>query len=121
MKTPLVSILVPVYNVEDYLERCLDSLLQQSLTQIEIVCVNDGSTDKSAEILEEYAKKDNRIVVVHKKNGGLPSARNAGLDVAKGKYVGFVDSDDYVDKDMFFKFTGYRNRYLQLMIVPFSC
>ena len=103
MRTPLVSILIPVYNVEEYLERCLDSLIKQSLTQIEIICVDDGSTDGSLKILQKYKKKDRRITIIHKENGGLPSARNAGLDVAKGKYVGFVDSDDYVEEDMFLK------------------
>ena len=100
-RQPLVSILVPVYNVEDYLEQCLDSLISQTLQDIEIVCVNDGATDSSPAILRKYAKKDNRIKIVDKTNGGLPSARNAGLDVAIGKYVGFVDADDYVEKDMF--------------------
>ncbi len=101
--TPLVSILVPVYNVENYLAECLDSLCGQTLKNIEIVCVNDGSTDESARVLDEYAKKDGRIKVVNKPNGGLPSARNAGLNHATGEYVGFVDSDDYVDKTMFKK------------------
>ncbi|MBD5493518.1 MAG: glycosyltransferase [Lachnospiraceae bacterium] len=103
MRAPLVSITVPVYNVEDYLERCLDSLIMQTLTNIEIICVNDGSTDRSLEILKKYQKKDSRIVIVNKKNGGLPSARNAAINVARGKYIGFVDSDDFVDKNMFKK------------------
>lgn len=98
---PLVSILVPVYNVSKYLRECLDSLVNQTLSNIEIVCVNDGSTDESPSILAEYSSKDDRIHVVTKKNGGLPSARNAGLDVAKGQYVAFVDGDDFVDLDMF--------------------
>lgn len=98
---PLVSVLVPVYNVSKYLRQCLDSLVEQTLKEIEIVCVNDGSTDSSLQILNEYAQSDKRIVIVNKPNGGLPSARNAGLDVAKGKYVAFVDGDDYVDADMF--------------------
>ena len=106
-RTPLVSILIPVYNVQDYLRECLDSLVGQTLTDIEIVCVNDGSTDDSPRILEEYAARDDRIVIVNKKNGGLPSARNAGLDVARGEYVGFVDADDYVDVDMFRKMYNY--------------
>lgn len=99
--TPLVSILIPVYKVEQYLEECLDSLVNQTLKDIEIVCVNDGSPDGSAKILERYKELDPRIVIVNKENGGLPSARNAGLDVARGKYVGFVDSDDYVEPNMF--------------------
>ena len=103
MNNIAVSILVPVYNTSLYLEKCLNSLINQTLKNIEIVCVNDGSTDNSLEILEAYANKDSRIVVVNKPNGGLPSARNAGIDVAKGEYLGFVDSDDYVSLDMFQK------------------
>lgn len=101
MKTPFVSILVPVYNVEKYLERCLESLIKQTLTNIEIICVDDGSTDGSAKILKKYRRKDSRISIIHKENGGLPSARNAGIDAARGEYVGFVDSDDYVEERMF--------------------
>ena len=98
---PVVSILVPVYNVEKYLRQCLDSLIGQTLKEIEIICVNDGSTDSSLQILQEYAASDERIKIIDKQNGGLPSARNAGLDAAQGKYVGFVDGDDYVDVDMY--------------------
>lgn len=98
---PLVSVLVPVYKTEQFLEECLDSLINQTLIDIEIICVNDGSPDNCKSILKRYAEKDSRIVVVNKENGGLPSARNAGLDIAKGKYVGFVDSDDYVQPNMF--------------------
>lgn len=97
---PKVSVLVPVYNVEKYLEQCLESIINQSLSDIEIICVNDGSTDSSPEILNKYAKKDRRIKVVDKPNGGLPSARNAGLDIATGEYVSFIDSDDYIQRDM---------------------
>ena len=103
MSKPLVSVLIPVYNVEKYLSRCLESIVKQTLTQIEIICVNDGSTDGSLEILEKYQKEDSRIIIINKENGGLPSARNAGLDRAKGKYVGFVDSDDFVEPNMFEK------------------
>lgn len=101
MKTPIVSVLIPVYNVEKYVGKCLDSVISQTLNNIEIICVNDGSTDSSAEILEEYKKKDSRIKVITKENGGLPSARNAGLEVARGKYIGFVDSDDYIEPNMY--------------------
>lgn len=97
---PKVSVLIPVYNVEKYLEQCLDSIINQTFTDIEIICVNDGSTDKSGEILKRYAAKDNRIKIVNKKNGGLPSARNAGINAAKGEYLSFVDSDDYIQPDM---------------------
>lgn len=103
MKKPIVSVLVPVYNVEKYLKRCLDSIVNQTLVNIEIICVNDGSTDNSLKILEEYRARDRRIKIVNKQNGGLPSARNAALDVAVGEYIGFVDSDDYIEPDMFEK------------------
>lgn len=101
MVTPIVSVLIPVYNVEDFLEKCLDSVIAQTLNNIEIICVNDGSTDGSAEILRKYKKKDKRIKIITKENGGLPSARNAGLDAARGKYIGFVDSDDYIEPTMY--------------------
>lgn len=101
MATPIVSVLIPVYNVEDYLEKCLDSVIAQTLNNIEIICVNDGSTDGSVEILQRYKEKDSRIKIITKENGGLPSARNAGLDAAKGKYIGFVDSDDYIEPTMY--------------------
>lgn len=91
-----VSIIVPVYNVEKYLSFCLDSLVNQTFKDIEIICVNDGSTDNSAEVLEHYAGFDKRIKIINKENGGLSSARNAGLDAATGKYIAFVDSDDFV-------------------------
>lgn len=96
-----VSVLVPVYNTSQYLARCLDSLLAQTLCEIEIICVNDGSTDRSLEILRAYAAKDPRIRLVNQPNRGLPAARNAGLDLARGEYVGFVDSDDYAEHTMF--------------------
>ncbi len=98
---PKVSIIVPVYNVEPYLEFCVDSLIKQTLEDIEIILVDDGSPDNSGAICDRLAKKDNRIVVIHKENGGLSSARNAGIAIAKGEYIGFVDSDDWVESDMF--------------------
>lgn len=91
-----VSIIIPIYNVEEYLEECLTSALKQTLKDIEIICVNDGTPDHSMDIVEKYAKADERIVIVEKENGGLSSARNAGLEVAKGEYVYFLDSDDYI-------------------------
>ena len=91
---PKLSVIVPVYNVEPYLERCLDSIIQQSFRDMEIICVNDGSTDGSLAILARYALTDDRIIVIDQKNQGLSSARNAGLDKAIGEYVLFVDSDD---------------------------
>ena len=96
-----VSVIVPVYNCEKYLKKCLDSLVNQTLKDIEIICVNDGSTDNSGRILEEYT--DSRIKIITKENGGLSSARNAGIAVAKGEYLGFVDSDDWVDLDFYEK------------------
>lgn len=98
-----VSIIVPVYNVEKYLRKCLDSLINQTLKEIEIICVNDGSKDNSPKILEEYAKKDNRIIVINQENAGLSVARNSGIDIAKGEYIGFVDSDDWIDLDYYEK------------------
>lgn len=92
-----VSIIIPVYNAEKYLRQCLDSVVNQTLKDIEIICVNDGSPDNSLEILQEYAKKDDRIKIINKVNGGVSSARNVGLEVAQGEFIGFVDSDDYID------------------------
>ena len=99
MQTPLVSIIVPIYKVEPYLRRCLDSIVNQTYTNLEIILVDDGSPDGCPQICDEYAVKDNRIVVIHKENGGLSDARNAGLDICKGEYISFVDSDDYVDQN----------------------
>lgn len=98
---PNVSIIVPIYNAEKYLNRCVESLLSQTLRNIEIILVDDGSTDNSGKIANEYFNSDNRIKFIHKKNGGLSSARNAGLNIAVGEYIGFVDSDDWVKKDMY--------------------
>lgn len=98
---PLLSVVVPVYNVKSYLETCVDSLLRQTLADIEIVLVDDGSTDGSGALCDELATRDARIRVVHKENGGLSSARNAGIRAARSDYIGLVDSDDYVDDDMF--------------------
>lgn len=97
---PTISIIIPVYNVEKYLRQCLESLINQTYKEIEIICVNDESPDNSLEILNEYAKSDERIVIVNKKNEGVSAARNAGLKVAKGEYIMFVDSDDWVDLQM---------------------
>jgi glycosyltransferase involved in cell wall biosynthesis len=101
MNKPIVSIVVPVYNVDEYISKCIDSLLSQTLKKIEIILVDDGSTDLSGKICDEYALKDNRIKVIHKENNGLSSARNSGLAIANGDYIGFVDSDDWVKEDMF--------------------
>lgn len=97
---PLLSIIVPIYNVEQYLERCIESIINQTYKNLEIILVDDGSKDNSGTIADTYASKDNRIKVIHKENGGLSDARNHGLDQAKGKYIIFIDSDDFIDSSM---------------------
>ena len=97
------SIIVPVYNTEKYLKKCLDSLVNQTLKDIEIICINDGSLDNSLQILKEYEKKDNRIKIVNQRNQGVSIARNNGIKLASGEYIGFADSDDYVDLDFYEK------------------
>ena len=96
-----VSVLVPVYNVEKYLKKCLDSIVNQSLKDIEIICINDGSTDSSLSILEEYSEKDSRIKVINKPNSGYGNSMNIGLDSAIGEYIGIIESDDFADSKMF--------------------
>ena len=98
---PIISIIVPIYNVEAYLEKCIQSLINQSYRAIEILLVDDGSPDKSGAICDEYALKDNRIKVIHKVNGGQASARNAGIELATGEYLTFVDSDDFLHPEMY--------------------
>lgn len=98
-----LSIIVPVYNVAEYLERCLNSLINQTLNEIEIICVNDGSTDNSLCILEKFAGLDKRIKIINQKNKGLSGARNTGIKLVQGEYFGFLDSDDWVDLDYFEK------------------
>lgn len=98
---PELSIIVPIYNGEEYLEKCIDSILIQSYKDFELILVDDGSTDASLSICERYAEADSRVVVYHKENGGLVSARKSGLSLAKGEYIGFVDCDDYIDDDMY--------------------
>lgn len=98
---PLISIIVPIYNISKYLERCVNSIIAQSYINLEIILVDDGSTDNSGELCDIFREKDKRIRVIHKNNGGLSSARNAGLSVIQGEYVGFVDGDDFVDKYMY--------------------
>ena len=97
MSQSLVSIIIPIYKVEPYLRRCLDSIVNQTYTNLEIILVDDGSPDGCPKICDEYATKDNRIVVIHQENGGLSAARNAGLDICKGNYISFVDSDDWIN------------------------
>ncbi len=98
--SPVFSIIVPVYNVEQYLSQCIDSILQQSFPYFELLLINDGSSDNSGVICDEYALKDNRIRVFHKQNGGVSAARNLGIENAKGQWVLFIDSDDWIDKEM---------------------
>lgn len=98
---PLISVIVPVYNSEKYLSRCIESILNQTYSNIELILINDGSTDNSPNICEEFQSIDSRIQVLHKVNGGVSSARNAGIDLAKGSLVGFVDSDDHISEEMY--------------------
>lgn len=95
----LISVIVPIYKVQDYLDECIESIINQTYSNIEVILVDDGSPDRCPQMCDEWAKRDSRIRVVHKKNGGLSSARNAGIDVAKGEYISFVDSDDFICKD----------------------
>ena len=103
--------IVPVYNVEAYIERCVDSIRKQTLADIEIVLVDDGSPDRSGEMCDAWALEDNRIKVVHKENGGLTSAWKAGVEAATADYVGFVDSDDWIDEDMFERLYASAEKY----------
>lgn len=98
---PVISVIVPVYKVEKYLEDCVNSLVNQTLKDLEIILVDDGSPDDCGKICDRLAESDRRIKVIHKSNGGLSSARNAGIDVARGEYIGFVDSDDWIEPDMY--------------------
>ena len=99
--TPLITIIVPVYNIMEYLPRCVHSITAQTYTNLEVILVDDGSTDGTGMLCDELAKEDARILVLHKENGGSSSARNLGLISAKGAYIGFVDSDDYVEPDLY--------------------
>lgn len=98
---PKVSVIIPVYNAEKYLNKCLESLINQTLSDIEIICINDGSTDNSLKILQEYAQKDSRIRIIDKKNEGQGKARNLGIELANGEYLAFVDSDDWCELNMY--------------------
>lgn len=98
---PEISIIVPVYKVEPYLRKCIDSILAQTFTDFELILIDDGSPDNCGVICDEYAAKDNRVVVVHQENAGVSAARNAGLNIARGSYIGFVDSDDWIEPEMY--------------------
>ena len=97
----MLSVIIPVYNTEAYLKRCLDSVLGQTYKNIEVICVNDGSTDNSLQILKDYEKKDKRVLVIDKENGGVVSARKAGIKAASGEYCTYVDSDDWIEPNMY--------------------
>ena len=99
--SPKISIIVPVYKVEKYLCRCLDSIVAQTFTDWECILIDDGSPDNSGKICDEYAEKDGRFRVIHQENAGVSAARNAGLDAARGEWIGFVDSDDWVESNMY--------------------
>lgn len=101
MSDPLISVIIPVYRVEKYLDECVRSVVDQTYTNLEIILVDDGSPDNCPQMCDEWAKKDKRIKVIHKENGGASTARNAALDIAKGEYIGFVDSDDFIEKGMY--------------------
>ena len=96
-----ISVIVPVYNAEQYIRKCLDSIITQTYQNLEIICINDGSQDNTAEILNEYAKADSRIVVIHRQNKGLVSARKEAIKIASGEYVCYVDADDWIDSEMY--------------------
>lgn len=108
---PRLSVIVPVYKVEKYIHKCVDSILNQTFTDFELILVDDGSPDKCGEICDEYAKKDARVRVIHKENGGLSDARNFGIDAAKGEIKGFVDSDDIIDASMYGDMIGYMDEH----------
>lgn len=97
----LISVIIPVYNVQEYLERCLDSVIKNTYKKLEIICINDGSTDNSLNILRKYVKEDGRFIIIDQKNAGVSAARNAGLEIASGDYIAFVDSDDWVHPQYF--------------------
>ena len=96
-----ISVIVPIYKTEQFLSKCIDSIINQTYKNLEIILVDDGSPDNCPKICDEYAKRDNRIKVIHKENGGLSSARNAGIEIATGDFSAFVDSDDWIDSDMY--------------------
>jgi len=103
-KVPKISVIIPIYNSEKYLKKCLDSVIKQTLKDIEIICIDDGSTDNSKEILREYAKKDKRIVILEQKNKYAGIARNNGIKIAKGEYIHFLDSDDWLRSKNAYKY-----------------
>ena len=118
---PIISIVVPIYNVEKYLPQCIDSILNQSFKDFELILVDDGSTDNCLKICEDYKKLDKRVIVIHKENGGLSSARNAGIKVSRGKYIAFIDSDDFIHKDMYkVLYNNLKNNNLDISICNYT-
>lgn len=101
MKKIKISVIIPIYNVEQYLSQCLDSIINQTYTNLEIILINDGSTDNSKKICNQYKLLDSRIIVIHKSNKGLSDARNTGIKIATGDYISFVDADDFIDENMY--------------------
>ena len=114
---PLFSIIIPVYNVEKYLNKCVDSVLNQTFTDFEVILVDDGSTDNCPAICDSYAEKDKRVKVIHKPNGGLINARKSGLEIADGNYIGFVDSDDWIEPEMYELFANMIKKYSPDMVL----
>lgn len=117
----IISVIVPVYNVEKYLKKCLNSIVNQTYMNLQIILIDDGSKDKSSEICDLFAMQDKRIVVVHRKNGGISKARNSGLDLVQGKYIVFVDSDDYIDNTMIeFLYKGIKENEADYAVCGFA-
>lgn len=108
---PLISVIIPAYNIEAYIERCLNSVCGQTYSNLEIIVVDDGSSDKTGDVIDEFAKRDSRIIPVHKENSGVSAARNTGLDIAKGEYIGFVDGDDLIEAQMYEKLMELATNY----------
>lgn len=111
MKNELISIIIPAYNIDKYIGKCLDSVLNQTYSNIEVIIVNDGSTDKTKDIIDKYVLKDKRIIAIHKENGGVSSARLRGIQVSHGDYIGFVDGDDYIEPNMYEKLYDNAKKY----------
>lgn len=114
---PILSIIVPVYKVEPFLRKCIQSILDQSFSDFELILVDDGSPDSCGTICDEYAQKDTRVQVIHKENGGLSSARNAGLEVARGKFISFIDSDDYISSDFYQSNIAYLQEHTEVDMI----
>ncbi|WP_052100762.1 glycosyltransferase family 2 protein [Porphyromonas gulae] len=121
-KNPILSIIVPVYKVEPYLEKCIKSIIGQDFEDFELILVDDGSPDRCGAVCDDYALKDNRIKVIHKKNGGLSSARNTGIEAAKGSFLSFIDSDDYVSSDFYEANIKYLQNHpeVDMVVIPIS-